>query len=342
MPVTVDPVSGRSCAEIVGLDNVVLSFDGGKTLVQSKTPRVPEIVVFGLAPLGTPLAMAALVGRYCNAGLPCELFTSVDGGCHWANRGKIEASALIEGRGGLAYAWGGRLYAVTAEGARTLKSPPGWIARLAVDPSREKHLRTVGNRGIFDSVDGGTTWRKVGDAGSLGSSPEAAINSSDVNHIAVRLNGDTFRSTRDGGHTWVSSKAKVPGDGSGLVLSTGGQIIWSFGTEFFRSTDGGASFVKLATPVPTGCGRVILLGAQPDPNIFVFAGNDEAVHTRFILRFDAGSLESTKQALPLDPGEGNGYDVSAREVITAGTFVPGEPSAFCLGIASAPAWKDPS
>ena len=135
LPTATDATS-HVCTEIVGLDNIVLSFDGGTTLVQSKTPRAPAVQVYGLVALGTPFALAALVRGWdeFTDWRSRELFVSIDGGCHWLNRGKVHAEEIAEGNEGLAYAGGdGGVYAVTRDGARKLNSPPGWIEHVTVD-----------------------------------------------------------------------------------------------------------------------------------------------------------------------------------------------------------------
>ena len=120
----------------------------------------------------------------------------------------------------------------------------------------------------------------------------------------------------------------VEGSGQerGPLLFTDGRTAWSFASSFFRSTDGGASFVKVAAPIPPGAGDVILLGAQPATDALTFVVADATVHSSFVLRFDTRSFQWTKQSLPIDPRHDLPGERGPAEVVTAGTFVPGDAS----------------
>ena len=148
-----DPSNGHACTEVVGLPYAVLSFDGGKTLVQSRIPRRPHVEISSLVSLGTPYALAAVVDH--------ELFVSADGGCHWASRGRLGATRIAEGHDGVAYAWGGHIFTVSLDGARQLHSPPAYVEHFGVDPLNKDHMRTLSGDGVFDSTDGGRSWENI-------------------------------------------------------------------------------------------------------------------------------------------------------------------------------------
>jgi hypothetical protein len=152
-PMGTDPASGPVCTEIVGLDNVTLTFDGGKTLVQGRHGAGKQ--ASRLVSLGAPYTLAALGGG--------ELFISVDGGCHWTSRATTAALGIGEGQGGLAYGWSANdVFAITVDGARTLKVPAG-LTHVEADPANKARLTALGWNGtVWSSTDGGDTWQKVG------------------------------------------------------------------------------------------------------------------------------------------------------------------------------------
>ncbi len=243
----------------------------------------------------------------------------------------------MEGHDGRAYAWGDTGYVVTRDAVTALNAPPGFSVAVAV--SDKNHLKLVAGNGVFDSTDGGAVWYKVGDTGWLGNNATVAFESGDLDHLLLgRACGGPIDFSRDGGRTWARSTG--PAAAGGLLLAPDGQVAWSFGPSFYRSTDGGATFAKVATPVSTGNGDVVLLRAQPDTDVLVFAGRDDDVHSRFILRFDTKSYQWTKQTLPIDPGHWIPGGFSRSELVTAGTFVPGEASVLCLGITRFSPWLE--
>jgi len=197
--VATSPPSGLPCTEVDGPPNIMLTFDGGKTLVESKTARTPGMAVTGLVALG-PHVLAALAGRYAFPE-PYSLFVSVDGGCHWSDRGRIDATRLVEGRNGVAYASGRRVYEVTARGARNLGGPL-WLDAVAVDSHNERHLRGVGLAGVYDCMDATSpTWRKVAATESRGRA--VTFDPTDLDHILVHGYGRIV-ATRNGGRSWVT------------------------------------------------------------------------------------------------------------------------------------------
>jgi hypothetical protein len=96
---------------------------------------------------------------------------------------------------------------------------------------------------------------------------------------------------------------------------------------------------KVATPIPSLAGDVVLVQGQVDSNVLVLTGNDAPMTgawSTFVLRLDVHSFEWTKQLLPLDAGKFNdGYTTPSERVFDA-TFIPGEGSAMCLGISRNP------
>jgi hypothetical protein len=235
------------------------------------------------------------------------------------------------------------IYAVTADDVRTVKGPPGYVEFIAVDAHNKNHLRTVGGDGTFDSRNGGASWRNLGGVRWSTDRPRVVFAPHDLDHILMGpAFGAPMQVTRNAGRTWVRSTG--PARAADLWFAPDGRVAWSFGSTFFRSEDGGASFAKVVTSVPLtplfeGTDNVVLLGAQQDPDVFVVAAWDEA--SNFILRFDTKSLQSTRQTLPLDRGECPPrcrYEPRrSYERVSAATLVPGEAGALCLGIRTVPA-----
>jgi hypothetical protein len=332
-----DPASGHPCTEVVGLPSIVLVFDDGRTLVQSRTPRDPATKVVGVVSLGTPYALAAIVDDSHSR----DLFISVDGGCHWTDRGKLGEAGLTEGHDGIAYAWGGISYAVSVNSVRPLRAPPAW--HIAVDSADRERLTVMSDRDVFKTSDGGETWQKVGalPAEALRGWESVAVAPSDTSHVLYSDNEGRVYLTRDGGGSWVRPAGPVRG--MTLWIALDGQQAWSFGPLFFRSTDGGATFEEV--PAPEGAhldkedSDIVLLGAQPDSRVLTFAAKDAGSH--FLLRFDPKSLQSTKLPIGLAPGNwpdrrsqptANGPPVGGGDWVVAGTFVPGEPGVICLAV----------
>jgi hypothetical protein len=335
-----DPASGHPCTEIDGPANLALSFDGGKTLVQSRTPRREDVKVEAVVALGTPYTLAALIFD----GSP-ELFVSVDGGCRWVSGGRISAHHMVEGRHGVAHAWLGddSIFAIAPDSVRPLKAPAD-VDYVEVDSENDNHLRVLarGKQGVFESVDGGRVWRRIGAIGWVDNDWAVSTTDGDMDHLLIRATrGRPLWMTRDGGRTWVTPAGIPHGDEDLPLLSRGGQVAWSFGKQIFRSTDGGATFTKVAHVTTPDEGRThfdfFLFGAQADADVLVFSVLEDRSpahlrvpeeHSQFVLRFDTKSYRWTKQILPIDPGDRTG----GNEIVTSGTLVPGEPTTLCLGI----------
>ena len=335
-PSATDPASGHACTGIVGLDNVALTFDGGKTLVRSRTPLREGVRMYGPVALGTPYTLAAIsdaaTGRYL------ELYLSVDGGCHWSRRGAAPANRLAEGRNGTAYAWGGGddVLAITVGTTRHIHAPTDGLIHIESAPRDPGRLRLLGGKGVFDSKDGGSSWVRVGSPPAPGNEARVSFAALDWNHIlvgSIRGRGASpVQVTHDGGVTWTRSK-EDENMVQAVQLGVDGRVAWSFGDYSYRSTDGGASFARFAASGrPTS---VQLLGAQPSVDLLgmvrtiLFAPPS-------LVRLDTHLVGEKSQALPLDGGRPGGYGVSAMDNVVGGTFVPGEATAICLGVVRSP------
>jgi hypothetical protein len=330
-----NPGSGHECKEIVGLDNIALTFDGGKTLVRSRTPVKVGPRLHDLVSLGSPYALAALVEDI--NGRNTQLFLSTDGGCSWTSRGEVPVEQIVEGHDGTAYGWGDKvIFAVSVGGIRRFDTPY-FLFYLHADPARPGYLRVFDDQAIHEvqlppESGEAPTWTRVGPPkeiflheGHLATDPH------DWNHLllSVGLERDV-ELTRDGGRTW--RRATYPMTKTlftaGLTFEGDGATAWWFTEPFAKSVDGGESFTPV--PSPTGFGYNLMLEAPPDEARPVFWWADG--RSRGLLTFDTRSLLATMQPLPLEPQiDRPGYRPEFTQV-RAGTFVPGEGTAICLGL----------
>ena len=147
-------------------------------------------------------------------------------------------------------------------------------------------------RGVYKTTDGGETWQFAGlyNAGQIGA---VRIHPSDPNIVWVAAYGDAFKrnadrgifKTSDGGKTW--KKTLFVNDGVGAMdveLQPGNPNVvyaWMSRIErkpwtiisgsrdggFYKSTDGGETFTKIMTGLPSeliGKGNLAVTAAKPD------------------------------------------------------------------------------
>src|SRR6476659_9384124 len=147
-------------------------------------------------------------------------------------------------------------------------------------------------RGVYKTTDGGDTWQFVGlyNAGQIGA---VRIHPTDPNTVWVSAMGDAFKAnpdrgifkTTDGGKSW--KKVLYVNDGVGAMdveLQPGNPAVvyaWMSRLErkpwtivsgsrdggFYKSTNGGDTFTKIATGLPTeliGKANLAVTAAKPD------------------------------------------------------------------------------
>ena len=134
--------------------------------------------------------------------------------------------------------------------------------------------------------------------------------------------------THDGGLTWTQSKEEE-NTVIAVYFDADGKVAWSLGDYSYRSTDGALSFTRFAAPQRMGI--PVLLGAQPSSDT-LFLARMTFFASPAIVRLDTRTVAETIQPLSLDGGHAQGRGSSALDAIAGGTFVPGEPTAICLGI----------
>jgi hypothetical protein len=340
------------CTEVVGLDNIALTFDGGKTLVRSRTPLAENRALdAGPVSLGAPYTLAAIAYEH--------LYISVDGGCHWQERGRTRARNLSPGRWGVAYAWSweGDVLRVTTREVSVLKAPCARVEHVEASAKNERQLWLLADCGVFDSANGGQTWRRLGEPGPgrrFGDSPRwdaplVALSQGAPGRILFQA-GPYFDQplylSEDAGRTWT--KATTPK--SDVFFEDDGHTVWALSFPTLeRSTDRGRTFARatelMARNTTNARGRhVRRVRGQPTTNTFELTLDDAT--RSYIARVDTRTLAVTLAPLPLEshpcgdvygvPGCGGGC--KAGEASDLATSVPGE-HAICFALYRVPGWS---
>jgi hypothetical protein len=179
---------------------------------------------------------------------------SRDAGCTWSVRASVPEVLANQRTVNIATRHYARVYAysetamvrLTFGTVETIAFPERFV-RLGVNPENMQHLRAIAAAGgVFESLDGGSTWTRVGNV-RYGIVTAVAFNPTDFDHI-IASTGNTYQS-RDGGRTWTRAglpQAKV----WHLEFSSADpNVIWADILEFptrygalWRSNDGGAMF----------------------------------------------------------------------------------------------------
>jgi photosystem II stability/assembly factor-like uncharacterized protein len=333
---------------VVGLDNIALTFDGGKTLIRSRTPLAEEQALdAGPVALGTPYTLAAIGYEH--------LYLSVDGGCHWHERGRTRAQNLSPGRQGVAYAWSwdGDVLRVTTRGVSVMKAPCARVEYVEASTQNDRHLRLLADCGVFDSSDGGLSWRRTGEPGPghrFGTLPRTdaplvALSQGVQGRILFQAVPDSdqplFQSD-DAGRTWAQA-ARPKSD---VFFENDGHTAWALSFPTLeRSTDGGRSFARATDLAADTHGRLVRRVRGQSPTGVLELVVDDTVKS-YLTAVDKKTLAVTLVPLPLEShecGEANGKPrheggCTARDAAERATFVPGETWAISLALFRSSRW----
>lgn len=296
--------SGGTCHRVL-TPYTTISEDGGASFVPYRgRPPADYFLTWGLAATGVP----GLVYRHAAD----TFWFSEDNGCNWTRLGPVAQGLyrIVAGPGQVAYAWpvnGGNIgfrlgpdekggTGITAA-PRTL--PASSLQGFGVDASDELHLRTAGRLGqLYESFDGGFTWRATGVQASPGGSIVpyfATFDPRDMDHaIYGQINEGGFV-TFDGGANWTRSTGLSTGRANyfnGVISPVDGDVVYgmaldleesqaghpSGGRHIYVSTDGGLTY---APELDQGTGGVVL---QNGPLMIADAASASVLHFVFSVR----------------------------------------------------------
>ncbi len=186
----------------------------------------------------------------------------------------------------------------------------GRLTALAVDPHDTNHLWAgAAAGGVFESVDGGTTWSPVFDdqpllsVGAIVAHPADSsivyVGAGEANGAGYSYDGDGVYRTTDGGATWqhlgldatrrIGRIAIDPLDPDRIfVAAAGGVYVPDANRGVYRSTDGGATWTQVLFVANTaGAIDVAIDPADPD-RIFAALWDHHCTGTTWV----AGGLHS--------------------------------------------------
>ncbi|MEV0230656.1 hypothetical protein [Nonomuraea sp. NPDC050786] len=331
------------CRTVTGDGSVTYTRNDGRTIAPTSQVLRPVVYTTGLVALDRPNELLAMSNN--------RLLSSKDAGCTWTAAGEVSGSQveLVPARGGRAYAWDreGNLALATPEGVTPLTSPAGELAGLGADRFRGDRLRVADGSGrLYDSRDGGRTWRPIGvpawPQSDLLMAYTAVFDPYDLNHVVLGASNVGARVTFDGGRTWSASTGLSATGGkvnvfSAAISPAAPNVVYAMGLDIaeseagapsggrhiYRSYDGGRRFTRVVdqgdeVTIPNGP----LLAPHPtDPGVLYFDfGTGWSNIGTDIYRYDARLNRVTVNH--------NSYDR-----ITSIAFNPANPGVMYLGVA---------
>lgn len=336
------------CEQVTGDGSVTYSWNAGQHLTSTSQQLA----------LGTTATDVRVTrsGRLLTVTGKGRLSESDDAGCTWTSAGQLDGEGpfrITPAPDGSAYVWTEqndlRIYRVTASTVTEVVSttPTYGFMDLVVDPADALHLRLVDGGGrIFDSVDGGFTFRQIGTAptspsgGTVGLY-DAAIAPGDLDRVVLGTLANGAFTSADGGRTWTRA-TMAPSDHrinvfTAAVSPVDPAVVWVMGLDItehdnhadnegrhiYRSTDGGRTFqavVDHATNQVTLTNGLLLVPHPTDPDRVYFEfGTWYAAYGTDLFAYDAGLDKLTSTHNPYDD-------------ITAIAFHPRFPALMYLGL----------
>lgn len=332
------------CTSVTGTAAVTFSQDEGATLAPVAGALSGVVYTKGLVTLDTPNVLLAASGT--------KLLRSANAGCDWSEIGTLPSGTMIlaKGIGDRAFAWNDNqdtLLRIDAETMTVLKSPSPNVIGLGTDPANADRLRLGGaDLQLWESIDGGKTFQAVGLPALTSSTLLAyrvAFDPKNLDHALVGAANFGAWYTEDGGKSWTKSVGlSANGQANAFELAVSpvdSKVVWAEGIDLeenlggaknegrhiWRSTDGGATFVKV---VDHAAGDVTLTNGLPlvphptDANVVYFEfGTHFQGYGTDLFRYDA----ATKTL---------GRTHNAYDDMLAIAFSPADPSLLYLGITS--------
>lgn len=350
-----NPVTGSEdlglpeCTTVAGTGAVTFTADEGANLTPTQGTLSGVAYTRGLAALDGSTLLAAHDGR---------LLRSADAGCSWIQVATLPGRyvALVPASASQAYAYPdgtAGLFRVDVQGAVVaLASPVSRVRGLAVRRGRPESVRVVGDSGqIFESGDGGATWRPVGRPVPVERVYSVAFDPANWDRAVAGAPNTGVWMTEDGGQSWrraemASTTAQRNHNVFRMAVSPADpRVVWAAGIDLaeeeraprsgrhiYLSRDGGRTFgaalsESRGTGDPPRGGVTIINGPVLAPHpvdadvlYFVFSASFGNYGTD-IIRFDAGTRTHSVQ-------HNRYHDVS--EI----AFAPGRPRVMYLGMGS--------
>ncbi|HEX5044352.1 MAG TPA: hypothetical protein VFV75_15705 [Candidatus Polarisedimenticolaceae bacterium] len=269
-----------TCQRIAGTSSLAITSDEGSSLILSGRPLQPTSYSYGIAVLrDVPNTMLLAFDR--------TVMRSDTAGCRWMPLGDVPTTSdgfpirLAAARGDRAFAWSENrndLARIDAKTITPLRAPVDSVVGLATHASDADTLRLVGGGSIWESTDGGLSFKPVGARIPTSSFLfyRGAFDPASLDHVVVGVAGGAYV-TFDGGATWSASTG-LSSTGTGPVnvfeivvspadpgtvfaealdiaeLDAGGP-----GRHIYLSRDGGLTFHPVVTP----SSEVVLINQNP-------------------------------------------------------------------------------
>lgn len=211
---------------------------------------------------------------------------------------------------------------------------PRWGATYTIDFAEQKSSFVVrvgsgdGNPHIAFSTDGGTTWQPGIDPAGLASGSASIVTvAANGSRIVWSTPGAGVIYSTDNGSSWTSSTG-IP---VGAVIAADRvnplKFYGIFNSAFYRSTDGGATFVATgATGLPSfGATQVRLLKAMPghEGNLWLASGSANQATVRG-LWYSTDSGSTFKQVKDVTVADTVGFGKAAPEAHSMALYITGK------------------
>ena len=188
--------------------------------------------------------------------------------------------------------------------------PGGDVFSITIDPRTPATVYAVTFRGVFKSVDGGTSWKSVGHFPHDFGMPAVTIDPSDSSLLFVPVSGEVFKTT-NGGESWQRAEAASQQDRASSRLL----YAWAHNTVH-QSRDGGKTWRDLRRDTDLGYSTPSAFASDSSRPSLLYVGD----FGKGILKsVDGGETwKSADRGLPADGIRAIAIDPSNPAVVYAG------------------------